>query len=125
MALLVLVLKLVEYRFFFRQFSLEVYVGLIAILFTGFGIWIGLRLVKSQDSQMKSVTKTFNQFGISKREYEVLHLMAKGLSNQQIADQLFISLPTVKTHSSNLFIKLNVQRRTQAILKAKEIGLVD
>lgn len=61
---------------------------------------------------------------ISKREYEILELMSKGLSNQEIADQLFVSVNTVKTHTSNLFSKLDVKRRTQAVMKAKEIGLI-
>ena len=64
------------------------------------------------------------RIGISKREHEVLELMAKGLSNQEIADKLFVSLNTIKTHSSNLFLKLEVSRRTQAIKKAKELGLI-
>ncbi|MBO0799520.1 MAG: response regulator transcription factor, partial [Blastocatellia bacterium] len=64
------------------------------------------------------------RLGISKREYEVLELMAQGLSNQEIADKLFVSLNTVKTHSSNLFMKLDARRRTQAIHRAKELGLL-
>jgi ATP/maltotriose-dependent transcriptional regulator MalT len=64
------------------------------------------------------------QTGISKREYEVLELMAQGLSNQEIAEKLFVSLNTVKTHTSNLFVKLDAKRRTQAIQKAKELGLI-
>jgi len=125
MATLMLVLKLVEYKFLIQQFSLEIYVGLIAILFTGVGIWIGLSLINRNDSRVKTELQNFGELGISKREHEVLCLIAKGLTNQQIADQLFISLPTVKTHSSNLFMKLDVNRRTQAMLKAKEMGLID
>ena len=62
--------------------------------------------------------------GISKREYDVLGLMAQGLSNQEIADTLFISLNTVKTHTANIFLKLDTKRRTQAIQKAKELRLI-
>jgi ATP/maltotriose-dependent transcriptional regulator MalT len=65
-----------------------------------------------------------NKLGISKREHEVLEWMAKGLSNQEIADKLFVSLNTVKTHTSNLFLKLEVSRRTQAIQKAKQLRLI-
>lgn len=125
MATLIVALKLVEYKFLIQQFSIEIYVGLIAILFTGVGIWIGLSLINRKDSRVKTELKDFDQLGISKREHEVLCLIAKGLTNQQIADHLFISLPTVKTHSSNLFVKLDVNRRTQAMLKAKEMGLID
>ena len=64
------------------------------------------------------------RLGISKREYEVLELMAQGLSNQEIADKLFVSLNTIKTHSSNLFVKLDARRRTQAVRQAKELGLL-
>lgn len=64
------------------------------------------------------------RLGISKREHEVLELIAKGLSNQEIADKLFVSLNTIKTHTSNLFLKLEVSRRTQAIQKAKELRLI-
>ncbi len=64
------------------------------------------------------------QLSISKREHEVLLLMAQGFSNQEVADKLFVSLNTVKTHSSKLFEKLNVQRRTQAVQEAKKLGLV-
>ncbi|MEO6498932.1 MAG: LuxR C-terminal-related transcriptional regulator, partial [Mucilaginibacter sp.] len=72
---------------------------------------------------------TFNQsalvkLGISNRELEVLQLMASGLSNREIADRLFVSLNTIKTHSSNVFVKMEVERRTQAVDKARKLGLV-
>ena len=113
-----------------RDISLELYLGIWAVFFTGLGIWAGLRLTRK-----KIVTVTigpefvFNeaemiQLGISKRGYEVLELMATGMSNQEIADKLFVSLNTVKTHTSNLFLKLDVNRRTQAVQKAKQLRLV-
>jgi NarL family two-component system response regulator LiaR len=61
---------------------------------------------------------------LSRREQEVLELMAAGLSNQEIADRLFVSLSTVKTHSSTLFSKLDVRRRTQAVQTARQQGLI-
>lgn len=64
------------------------------------------------------------KLGISKREHEVLELMSTGLTNQEIADKLFVSLNTIKTHSSNLFLKLEVSRRTQAIQKGKQLRLI-
>jgi ATP/maltotriose-dependent transcriptional regulator MalT len=64
------------------------------------------------------------KLGISKREHEVLQLMAQGLSNQEIADKLFVSLNTIKTHTSNLFLKLEASRRTEAVKKAKELRLI-
>jgi ATP/maltotriose-dependent transcriptional regulator MalT len=64
------------------------------------------------------------KLGISKREHEVLELMANGFSNQEIADKLFVSVNTIKTHSANLFLKLEVRRRTQAVQKGKELMLI-
>jgi NarL family two-component system response regulator LiaR len=110
---------------------LEFYLGLIAILCTALGVWAGLRLTKPKrilvpisSSDFKLNEELLTQTGISKREYAVLELMAKGHSNQEIADELFVSLNTIKTHSSNLFIKLDAKRRTQAIQRAKQLGLI-
>jgi len=125
LAILILFLKFSEYKFLVRQLQTEVYMGLVAALFTGVGVWAGLKIVRKKDVQLTNKLESHRQLGISKREYQVLQLMAKGLSNQQIAEQLFISLPTVKTHSSNLYIKLNVKRRTQAIHKAKHLKLIE
>lgn len=131
LAVLVFVLKWVEYRFFVRDLSLEFYIGLIAVLFTGIGIWSGLKLTSKKvvittvpAQPYKLNEDELKRLGISKREQEVLELMAKGLSNQEIADKLFVSLNTIKTHTSNLFLKLEVNRRTQAVQKAKELQLI-
>lgn len=125
---LVFTLKFFEYRYFIRDLSVEFYIGIVATLFTAIGIWVGLKLVNKNSKvsdQVISVNHSMiKSLKISRREYEVLELISKGLSNQEIADSLFISLPTVKTHSSNLFEKLNVKRRTQAILKAKELEII-
>jgi NarL family two-component system response regulator LiaR len=128
LAVLVGVLRLIEYRFFVRDLSLEFYVGAIAVLFTGLGIWAGRRLTRRKSIVINPDFR-FNQteisrLGISPRELEVLELMAKGLSNQEIANKLFVSLNTVKTHSSSIFLKLDVKRRTQAIHKAKELQFI-
>lgn len=127
-AALIFVMRLVEYRFLVRDLSLEFYVGLVALFFTGLGVWVGLRFTRKKVI-MVNAEYHFNeseqlQRGISKRELEVLELMAQGLANQEIADKLFVSLNTVKTHSSNLFSKLEVSRRTQAIQKGKELSLI-
>jgi DNA-binding CsgD family transcriptional regulator len=122
------ILKFIEYRFFVRDLSLEFYLGLVAILFAGLGVWAGLRLTRRKvviaNPDFKLNEPELQRLGISKREYEVLELMAQGLSNQEIADKLFVSLNTVKTHSSNLFMKLDARRRTQAVRRAKEFGLL-
>lgn len=129
---LVVFLRVLEYRFFVRELSIEIYIGVIAILFTALGIWFGLRLIDRQKSKAPSAggldefvinSEKLKSHGISDREAEVLQLMANGLSNQEIANQLFVSLHTIKTHSANLYSKLNVKRRTQAIRKAREISL--
>lgn len=125
---LVFLLKYLEYRLIVHDLSIEFYVGLVALFFTGLGIWAGLKLTRKQivivgpDFLLNEAE--LKRLGISKREHEVLELMATGLSNQEIADKLFVSLNTIKTHSSNLFLKLEVSRRTQAIQKAKELRLI-
>lgn len=128
MAALLGILKSVEYYYFVRDLSLEFYLGIVAVLFTGLGVWTGLRLTRKKavtaGAEFRRNEQELQRLGISKREYEVLELIALGLSNQEIADKLFVSLNTVKTHSSNLFMKLEARRRTQAIHRAKELGLL-
>ena len=132
MAALVGLLKYLDYHFLIRDLSWELYVGIISLVFTLLGVWVGLKLTRSpQKIATEPSSQRFtpdphvlSNSGISNREYEVLELMAQGLSNQEIADQLFISLNTVKTHSSNLYQKLDVKRRTQAIQQAKNLGLL-
>jgi DNA-binding CsgD family transcriptional regulator len=121
-------LKFIEYRYFVKDFTLEMYLGLVAVLFTGLGIWAGLRLTRPKvvrvNPDFRLNQAELERHGISRREYEVLELIAQGLSNQEIAERLFVSPNTVKTHSSNLFSKLGVRRRTAAIRKAKELELL-
>lgn len=134
--LLIFLLKVVEYRFLVIEHSIEIYGGLIAALFAGLGIWLGLKLTRNTE---KIVIKevpiaaperfTLNQprlqeLGITPRELEILELIARGLSNREIAEQLFVSENTVKTHSSRLFDKLSARRRTQAVQLGKEFGLI-
>jgi NarL family two-component system response regulator LiaR len=128
LAILVMVLRYVEYRLFVRDLSLEFYVGIVAVFFTALGVWAGLRLTRRKaiviPPDFRPDEATMERLGISKREKEVLDLIAGGLSNQEIADRLFVSLNTVKSHSSNLFQKLEVGRRTQAVQRAKELRLI-
>jgi len=130
LAVLVSILKYTEYHYLIRELRMEVYVGAVAVLFTGLGVWVGSMLLRGkrneapvapQPTPKKEVVRTL---GISARELEVLELMAQGCSNQEIADRLFISLPTVKSHSSSLFGKLEVRRRMQAVLKARTVGII-
>jgi len=128
MAALTGILKFIEYRFFIRDLSLEFYLGAVAVLFTAVGVWAGMKLTRRKviaaNLDFRLNEPELQRLGISKREYEVLELMAQGLSNQEIADKLFVSLNTIKTHSSNIFMKLDARRRTQAIHRAKELGLL-
>lgn len=137
LALLLFLLKWLELRFLIFDHAFEIYAGAIALIFTGLGIWLALKLTKpkvervvvEKEVYIEKQSFTFNEaamnrLGISKRELEVLQLMAHGLSNAEIADRLFVSLNTIKTHASNLFFKLDASRRIQAIEKAKSLGLI-
>jgi DNA-binding CsgD family transcriptional regulator len=138
---LIAVLKLIEFRFLVVEHSLEIYGGLIALLFAGLGIWLGLKLTRKKEVVLlKEVVREvrvpvpdepfsvnemqLKQLGITKRELEILELIAHGMSNREIAEKLFVSENTVKTHSSRLFDKLSAKRRTQAVQIAKENGLI-
>ena len=134
--LLILILKLVEYRFLVIHHSVEIYGGLIALLFASLGIWLGLKLTRKKEvivvreipvaapAEFAVNTERLREFGITPRELEILELMAGGLSNREIGEKLFVSENTVKTHSSRLFDKLSARRRTQAVQIGKELGLI-
>jgi DNA-binding CsgD family transcriptional regulator len=132
LSVLLVVLKWIEYRYWIHDFSLETYLGLVAVFFSILGVWAGLKLTKPGAQVINKLSRekpdnvehALQKYNISPREYEVLCLIAEGLSNQEIADRLFVSLNTIKTHSSNLFLKLDVKRRTQAVQRAQEWGLL-
>jgi NarL family two-component system response regulator LiaR len=131
---LIVLLKLVEYRFLVVEHSIEIYGGLIALLFAVLGIWLGLKLTKNKETiivrevpapQSFTLNETrLRELGITRRELEILGLIAGGLSNREIAEKLFVSENTIKTHSSRLFDKLSARRRTQAVQLGKELGLI-
>lgn len=138
LALLLFLLKWLELRFIIFDHSLEIYIGFIAVIFTTLGIWLALKLskpkvetvvVEKQVYVTRSVdfipdASLISQLELSKRELEILNLMAQGHSNDEIASKIFVSVSTVKSHNQNLFIKLDVKRRTQAIEKAKRLNLI-
>ena len=128
MAILLGLLKLVEYQYFVRNVPLEFYIGLLAVMFTAIGIWAGLRLTRPKIVEVSAPfeldSSNLKKLGISKREFEVLELLSLGLSNQEIAEKLFVSMSTVKTHVSNVLAKLDASRRTQAVRRAKELRLI-
>ena len=134
--ILIALLKYIEFRFLIAQHAFEIYGGLIAVIFAGLGIWLGLKFTKKKEvlvvkevpapsSQPFSLNEgRLKDLGITKRELEILELMAQGMSNREIAEKLFVSENTVKTHSSRLFDKLSAKRRTQAVQIGKERGLI-
>jgi two-component system, NarL family, response regulator LiaR len=143
--LLIATLQYTEYRFIVIEHSLELYGALVAILFAAFGIWLGLRITRSRDTVRETVVvrevrvpakaPTPNgpfapdaarqqSLGITARELEILNLVARGFSNREIATQLFVSENTVKTHCARAFDKLGAARRTQAVQRGKELGLL-
>lgn len=131
-------LKWLELRYILFDHSLEIYIGSIAVLFTALGIWLALKLSKPKTKTIIVEKEVFiskeedfirnqaliEQLELSARELEILDLMAQGNSNQEIANSIFISLSTVKTHNQNIFEKLDVKRRTQAIEKAKRLQII-
>ena len=138
--LLIAALELVEYRFLVVEHSLEIYGGIVALLFSALGIWLGLRLTRARETVVvrevpvhvpvpvaapfRRNDRKLEQLGITPRELEILEAMAAGLSNREIAERLFVSENTVKTHAGRLFDKLQARRRTQAVQRAKEAGLI-
>ncbi len=141
---LIAALKLVEYRFLVLEHSLEIYGGIVAILFSGLGIWLGLKLTRTRETVVVREVPVpveipvevpaagpfardearVARLGITPRELEILEAIAAGLSNREIAQRLFVSENTVKTHASRLFDKLSARRRTQAVQRAKEERLI-
>ena len=138
LAVLLFMLKWLETRYILLDQQLDTYLGIVAVLFTALGIWLALKIQKPKVETViveKKVVLTIGpdfilnedevrRLNLSKRELEVVQLMADGLSNQEIASKLFVSLNTIKTHSSKLFEKMEVKRRTQAIEMAKRLGII-
>ena len=142
--LLIATLQYTEYRFVVVEHSVEIYVAIVAMLFAIFGVWLGLRIARRRDRVREAVVvrevlvvpeataqepftpNTANQqtVGITARELEILTLVARGFSNREIATQLFVSENTVKTHCGRAFEKLGAARRTQAVQRCKELGLL-
>lgn len=149
--ILIAVLQWTEYRFVVIDHSIEIYGALVAATFSGVGIWLGLKLTRRKEqvvirevpvvrevqvptSARAGTPALHEQFvpddrkredlGITRRELDILELIAQGLSNREIGEKLFVSENTVKTHSSRVFDKLGAKRRTQAVQLGKEFGLL-
>jgi DNA-binding CsgD family transcriptional regulator len=119
-------LQWLQFGLIARTHPTEIYVGLIALAFMGLGVWAGARLFRKPvpAQTFETNTKAMASLGISEREFEVLELLAAGRSNKEISAKLNVSPNTVKTHVANLYGKLKVRRRTEAILRARELGML-
>lgn len=134
--LLIALLKLIEYKHFVHEYPSEMYGGLVALIFTVVGIYLGLKWTRAKHVVViKEVPvriggpfvlneAKLRELGLTPREHEILGLIAQGLSNREIGEKLFVSENTVKTHSSRLFEKMQVNRRVQAVQRAREAGLI-
>jgi DNA-binding CsgD family transcriptional regulator len=127
---LIAVLKLLEYNYFVRAYPGEIYGAAVAVIFTAVGIYLGLKWTKPKVVVVRDSgpfvlnVDNLKGIGLTAREHEILGLIAEGLSNREIGARLFVSENTVKTHSSRLFEKMEVNRRMQAVQKGKELGLI-
>lgn len=139
LAALIFGLKWLQWKFLIMENAIDIYIGMIAIVFTMLGVWVASQLIKPKTKMVfveKEIivhkTKEFilnqrelNRLNLTNREYQILKLLAQGNSNAEIADQLFLSLSTIKTHVSNLYVKMNVKNRFQAITEAKRMEIVE
>ena len=149
--ILIALMQWTEHRFVVIEHSIEIYGGLVAAIFAGVGIWLGMRITRRKErvvvrevpvikevlvptaarAGMPAPRGPFvpdgsrrEELGITPRELDILELIAQGLSNREIAEKLFVSENTVKTHSSRVFDKLGAKRRTQAVQLGKQFGLL-
>lgn len=139
LAILVFVLKWLQWKFVLVDNAIDIYIGAIALFFTILGIWVASHIMKPKVETLiveKEIivqspetftlnTAALQQLNLNNREYEVLQLLAKGHSNADIAANLFLSVSTIKTHVSNLYFKMDVKSRTQAITKAKQLKIIE
>lgn len=138
LAVLIFVLKWLHWKFLIVDNALDIYIGLIAVFFTALGVWVATQLTKTKVQTIVVEKEVYvnppgeftineaelKKLCLSKREYEVLQLLTKGYSNADIAENLFLSVSTVKTHVSNVFVKMDVKSRTQAIEKSKRLKII-
>lgn len=134
LAVLIFALKWLQWKFLIVDNAIDIYMGLMAVFFTVLGVWVAIRLVKPGIRVVvieKEVPEKFQvnemeleKLGLNRRELEVLQLLATGYSNADIAKDLYLSVSTIKTHVSNLFVKMEVKSRTQAIAKAKRLRII-
>jgi two-component system, NarL family, response regulator LiaR len=138
LAILVFALKWLQWKFLILDNAIDIYVGLIAIFFTILGVWVATQLTKTKVKTIVIEKEVYvslpeeytinetelKRLNLSNREYEVLQLLVKGYSNADIAANLFLSVSTIKTHVSNILLKMDVKSRTQTIEKAKRLKII-
>ena len=125
MAVLFSIMQWIEFHFWLKELPSELLILALAILFLVLGIWLGVSWQSKPTYENRSSRHNpIQEISLSKREMEVLQLIALGKSNLEIAEELYISIHTVKSHVSNLFQKLDVKRRTQAIRKAQQYSIL-
>lgn len=139
LAILVFVLKWMQWKFVLVDNAIDIYIGAIALFFTILGVWVASQIMRPKVETLiveKEIivqppetftlnTAELQKLNLNNREYEVLQLLAKGHSNADIAANLFLSVSTIKTHVSNLYFKMDVKSRTQAITKAKLLKIIE
>lgn len=138
-ASLILALKWLQWNFLIMENPIDIYIGLIAMIFTMLGAWIASQLIKPkiqavfvekqimihQPEEFILNEEGLKRLNLTNREYQILKLIVQGYSNSEIADKLFLSLSTIKTHVSNLYTKMNVKSRFKAIAVAKKMKIVE
>lgn len=139
LAMLIFALKWLQWKFVLVDNAIDIYIGAIALFFTILGVWVASQIMRPKVETLiveKEIivqppevftlnTAELQKLNLNNREYEVLQLLAKGHSNADIAAHLFLSVSTIKTHVSNLYFKMDVKSRTQAITKAKQLKIIE
>ncbi len=123
---LLILFQISKYSYINGDVAIETIISVIAVIFLGIGLYINKSSSKKHIPRNNNIVdqNKISALGISKREYEVLLEIAKGFSNKEIGEKLFVTESTVKTHVSNILLKLEAKRRTQAIQKAKELQII-
>ncbi|HEY5712653.1 MAG TPA: LuxR C-terminal-related transcriptional regulator [Allosphingosinicella sp.] len=126
LALAAAALNWLDYRYAVRAFSTEIYIGLLALGFIALGIWAGARLTpRPAGAPFERNDAAIRSLGLTARECEILGLLASGQSNKEMARGLKISPNTVKTHVASVYEKLEVQKRMQAVEKARMLSVIE
>ena len=126
---LLILFQLSNASLFIPSISADLVIGIGSVILIALGIYLGGNIKKDKIIEVSPAVEIdeakITELGLSEREMEVLQLISTGLSNQEIGEKLFVSESTIKTHVSNLFVKLDVKRRTQAVTRAQELRIID